>query len=283
MPEGPEVTHLTRYIAKHCQGRTLTKMAFNAGRYVNHEPPANFSAFQKALPMRCTKVTNKGKVIFMHFEHDWCLVSKLGMTGWWYVPGDEPSWKSSNLKNAVLDFGASSKSSRKSSNSNNKLIYTDFRSYGTIRLTKDPVDIQNEIARLAPDFLSEQTDWNQFKNRIAQLSQSKQKLLLEDALVDQQLIVSGIGNYLKSEILYAAKISPLRKIQDTSTSDWKRIFMQAKKIMNKMMAAVAANNVDEYANQMEVYHRTTDKRGNPVKHHKTKAGRMTFWVPAVQV
>jgi len=40
--------------------------------------------------------------------------------------------------------------------------------------------------------------------------------------------VSGIGNYLKCEVLYAAKISPFRKVKDMSVEELMEVYKYMK-------------------------------------------------------
>ena len=51
---------------------------------------------------------------------------------------------------------------------------------------------------------------------------------LPEVLMNQKKI-SGVGNYLKSEILYASKISPYRLIKDLTDSEIKKFMIIPKK------------------------------------------------------
>lgn len=269
MPEAPEVTYLKDYLNSKVQNEKLHDITILRGRYKNHGPPANFGEFKSQLPLRCISVSKKGKVLFFAFEKGWYLISKLGMTGWWFMEGDEPRWRSANMANVIFNFGS-------------KLIYTDFRNFGTMQFTKDLEHIRREHAVLAPDLLASDTTLKDIQTRVERLSAKSKQRLLEDAIVDQKLIFSGIGNYLKAEVLYASRISPLRKIADVSPAEWKCIYSNARKIMRKMYTAVKNKDTQRYMDTMNVYQKTKDPLGNVVQQHTTIKGRTTFWVPAVQ-
>lgn len=274
MPEGPEASFITQYIKDKFEHKTLTDINILKGRYVNHGPPKNFMAFQKDLPLKCLNVQKKGKVIFICFEKGWCLISKLGMSGWWYCPSDEPDWKPVS-KNVVLTFNNTTKYT--------ELIYSDFRNYGTITVTKDPTDIQKELNKLAPDILSPSTMLKTFIFRIDMLTPSNKQKLIEDVIMDQQVLLSGIGNYLKAEILYDARISPLRKVGDITPKEWTTLFKCAKAKSKKMLhILISSKSGNKYLGAMKVYHQKTDPYGNLVVTHATKGGRTTWWVPAMQ-
>lgn len=270
MPEGPEVTWLAKYIHDHVQGKLLTRVSIEHGRYKNHGPPVNFQAFTRALPLTCRHITKKGKAIFMYFG-EWCLISKLGMTGWWYVPGDEPTWHKP-VECIVLEFGKE------------RLIFSDVRNYGTLTVTNDRFIIESEINKLAPDIVSDETTFPMIESRLEKkvFGSKSSKALMEDILVDQKAIFSGVGNYLKSEILYESRISPLRMAKDVTMEEWKILFRVCKKTVKRMIQAIDADDADAYENAMKVYMKKKDPFGNVVHVHKTKAGRSTFWVPSLQ-
>jgi formamidopyrimidine-DNA glycosylase len=273
MPEGPEASFLAHYINKHFQHETLTNINIVKGRYINHGPPPNFSSFVRALPLKCTNIDKKGKVIFFHFEKGWCLISKLGMSGWWYTPGNEPDWKPVS-PNVNLKFGR-----------NKDLLFSDTRNYGTMTITQDPAIIQEEYDKLAPDILQKSTNVNGFHSRLTVLQNkpSFQTKLMEDVVMEQKLLLSGLGNYLKAEVLYAAQISPLRKVGDVTLEEWTKFFKCAKTISRKMYdILLSAESGNKYLGAMKVYHHSFDPYGNPVHTHSSKTGRTTWWVPAVQ-
>jgi formamidopyrimidine-DNA glycosylase len=270
MPEGPEASFITKYIKDRFERKTLTNIKIIKGRYVNHGPPKNFDIFLKQLPLRCQRVEKKGKVIFMYFDKGWCLISKLGMSGWWYCPGNEPDWKPVSA-NIVLQFQGK------------ELIFSDFRNYGTLTVTQDPQYIQGELERLAPDILHPSTTLKVFQYQLASLSPSTKTKLIEDVIIDQKILLSGIGNYLKAEILYSAQVSPLRKVEDITKNEWITIFKYAKQISKKMLnILLSVNSGNKYMGAMKVYNNKFDQYGNHVATHTTKGGRTTWWVPAIQ-
>jgi formamidopyrimidine-DNA glycosylase len=156
------------------------------------------------------------------------------------------------------------------------LYYTDQLSYGTLTFTQDQAVIDKELNKLAPDIESVT-----LKTFLEQVDKKlKTDGLIEDAIIDQHRFVSGIGNYLKSEILYHAKISPLRSVHSLSIADWKELFKSAKKVIKRIFKNV--NDEHAYMNTMKVYQKEVDPLGNKIQKHKTKEGRTTFWVPSIQ-
>jgi formamidopyrimidine-DNA glycosylase len=160
MPESPEVLHLTEIIQNKIKNKYLKFVKILKGRYITHGPPNNFKEFHKQLPLKCLYMQKKGKVIFIYFENNWCLISKLGMSGWWFFENEDPEWLP-KYENIIFQF------------KNIKLIFTDFRNFGTLTFANDQNVIEYEINKLAPDITDENTTFKILLDRVNNLSKSQ--------------------------------------------------------------------------------------------------------------
>ena len=269
MPEGPEASYIVSQLDQSFVNKTLEKVTILKGRYINHGPPQNYNEFTRALPLKLTHIEKKGKVIFLHFTNNWCIISKLGMTGWWYS-NNKPEWRS-EVKTLTFDF-----------NTSHPLVYSDPRSYGTLTFTQDPQVVLDEHNQLAPDIMDPSCTYNAFTKRLADVVHKKPHMPIEELMSDQKLLISGIGNYLKSEILYACKIAPMREIIHIHADRWRAIFKNSKKISTKMTKALASKDIAAYESSMSVYSKKLDPYGHTVKTYSNKLGRTVHWVPEVQ-
>ncbi len=264
MPEAPEVAYLTHYLHTHVKGKRISSVNIAKGRYVTHGAPDHFHAFVNDLPMTLQKVEKKGKVILLHFSKGWHIVSKLGLTGWWYVSGSQPNWLKGS-HNIEFTFGA-----------HKSLMYHDTLSYGTLTFTQSAEFVHKQMERLAPDVSTIRLE--QLLDRIENKHMSQKQM--EDVLLDQTAIVSGIGNYMRSEILYEAKISPKRRIDSLSKPDWIRFLEAAQKVHRRSLQAMQK---DRYKDAMQVYKRKEDVKGNVVeKYTSPRNHRTVYWVPSLQ-
>ena len=277
MTEGPEATFLADMIYQHFRGKRLLRVRIRAGRYKTHGPGKGFAGFQRELPMRLTDVYKKGKVIFLIFERNWVLLAKMGMTGWFYRGADRPLFRSQ--PNVTFEF------------ENEELHFADFRNFGTLVFTDNVLDVMEEMDRLAPDVLNPYTTFVEIAERVAlakegkQGKQGKQGLPVGDALMDQTLLMSGIGNILKSEVLYAAGVSPRRELKDVGEDEWRRIVSAAKSVSKKTLAVLerrSGESREEYAELRRVYGKETDPEGRRVVAYQSADGRATYYVPSVQ-
>ena len=256
MPEAPEVAYLVDQLSQF-KGSSLQKLTILKGRYQKHGPPQGYDEFINDFPLTLMDVQKKGKTLLFYFENDWILVSKLGLQGWWYSD-KKPEWFS-GTPNIELRFN------------NKTLYYHDPVSYGTLEFTHT---FQNA---LAPEF--ESVSYKELMNRLS-LKKSILKKPIGEALMDQHGLVSGIGNYLRAEVLYDAKISPKRLVDSLSTKDWKQFIASSKKVFRRQFKHL--NNVETYLSHMKVYGKKEDPLGNPVEMYRTKDKRMVHWVPSIQ-
>ena len=263
MPEGPEVSYLADIINKHMKNKILQNIHIKSKRY------PNMYRFKNSLPLKCINIFKKGKVIFIYFQNDWCMICKLGMTGWFNIYTDIDKLDYPNIR-AIFEF------------SNNRILtFVDQLKFGIITFSDNPEYVNHEFNKLAPDILNPNTTFKIMIDRINLLSIRRLNNCLENVLLDQKLILSGIGNYLKAEILYDAKISPFRKLKNISIDDWKSLFISAKKITKKMNKLLYQSD-DAYFKQMKIYRKKLDPFGNKVSISKTIMGRTTYYVKSIQ-
>lgn len=272
MTEGPEATYQANAVRRHFKGRRLTALRILRGRYKTHGPPANATAFRRALPMRLTDVRKKGKVIVLDFEDGWSIIVKMGMVGW--LSAADPTEPESTLHeasknpNVVFAFEGSA----------GDLQFSDFRNFGTLTITHTPADVTAALDAIAPDILDPATKLSDLMERIPAV---KPNATIETVLMDQGALLSGIGNIIKSELLYAARVAPRRTVESLTQNEWRRIFTAARTVAHNVLYTLQ-HDVDDYDTHQKVYQRDTDPRGRVVKSHVAADGRRTFWVPAVQ-
>ena len=282
MPEAPEVTYITHQMHNAIHGRILHDVEILKGRYITHGPPAHYKDFHKALPLRCESVKNKGKVIFITFEKNWTIIVKLGLTGWLYTT-NMPKWKP-DFKNVLFYFGHNH--TAESSPGPDTMTFTDVRSYGTLTFTQNNELITKEHEKLGLDIMNPVTTWPVFWDKVNIIISKKSVNgeTIENLITDQKRLVCGIGNYLKAEVFYKARIAPMRKVATLSKKEWETLFKAMKSKTKQMYKALHRehHHKGSYMKAMNVYRREKDPYGNEVKTYKTSTGRTTHWVPAIQ-
>ncbi len=172
--------------------------------------------------------------------------------------------------------------------SNNKVLYyDDRRNFGAFEwLTEGQYFMK--IQKIGVDILSEPltlTEWNTImKNKKISKKQVCEVMM-------SQNYISGIGNYLKSEILYKSRIKPDRLVSELDDSELSRLYEDCKFIINHSYKSGGLTFRDYGGPDGEigrfevlVYGKKDekDRNGHLIKKDTFKDGRTTFWVPEVQ-
>ena len=113
-----------------------------------------------------------------------------------------------------------------------KLFYNDYRQFGYLKLVTDKELPQvRELQEYGPEPLDN-------RYAIAQLLSSLNKrpnAKIKQFLMDPKNI-AGIGNIYSDEILYYAKIRPIRRVRSVKGEERRRLFMAIKKILKDATA-----------------------------------------------
>ena len=106
-----------------------------------------------------------------------------------------------------------------------------------------------------------------------------------------QSVISGVGNYLKSECLYFSRLSPHRETNTLSEDELKTLNSVIKNVIRKSYETGGATiytfsgfdgQKGDYSRRFAVYNQPKDPEGREVKRETTKDGRTTFWIPEIQ-
>jgi endonuclease-8 len=153
----------------------------------------------------------------------------------------------------------------------------------------DAASIEREgpVAELGPDVLSEHFDADDARTRL----EARPEMDIADALLDQRAI-AGIGNVFKSEVLFAARVSPFTRVAALSPDQLSRIIATAVRQMRANVGDAAAPGGRRTTNRLDpsagrwVYGRRGQRCrrcGGPIQ--RTKQGpnaRSTYWCERCQ-
>lgn len=98
-------------------------------------------------------------------------------------------------------------------------VYSDYRYFGSNKYYNDIEDFNKEMENLGPDLLSDSFTKEHFLKAIL----GSKRCILSRWMIDQKKI-AGIGNYLRSEILYQAGIHPERKVGTLTNDEIDKLF-----------------------------------------------------------
>ena len=192
MPEGPEIRRMVDDIEAAIGGRDADTVFFAFERY---------KGFESALGgRRVTAVEARGKAVLVFFaargdDAPWCVYSHNQLYGQWRIGRSNvlPTTRR-QLRFAVT---AEPRAARLYSASDIRLI------------RPDALDEVPYLAKLGPDLLN---DADVDDDRLAQqLNEARFAGRALGGLLLDQGFIAGVGNYLRSEILFVAGLHPARK------------------------------------------------------------------------
>jgi len=268
MPEGPECRQISIQLAKRVSNRKLIDIKILGGRYEKHGAPTGFEKIMEWTPIGIQGAGVHGKFLFFLLDGEWSIWSTLGMTGSW---ANEKNELHSRVE-FVLNDGS--------------VFFTDSRNFGTLKFVRGKQQLIDKLESLGPDLLAEEIDDFKFAEHLMR----KKTKTIAQALMDQS-VVSGIGNYVKAEALYNAKISPHRLISDLDVYEISILNTSIRNVLVESFESGGATiktyadmngKIGKFSQQFAVYGQQSDPIGNDVVKEKTKDGRMTHWVPSVQ-
>ncbi len=194
MPEGPEIRIEADAIRGALNGRVAKSVAFAFPR---------LKRFQSRLSgVKVTSVRAKGKAILIGFANDHTIYSHNQLYGRWHVcnNGDRPE-TGRQLRLAIQGPNRSA------------LLY----SASEIQVLKnEALSSHPYLRKLGPDILNERVGKRALTARFERPEFAGRSLA---SLFLDQGFVAGVGNYLRSEILFAAGIRPARRPGDLDSAE----------------------------------------------------------------
>lgn len=283
MPEGPEVKNITNYLNSRLSGLTLVSVGWDEKSKFYPDGPDQMNTLRAYFPAKLKQVFCKGKQIFFQltsvkYDQTFYFNSGLGMSGGWIV-------KKGKHSNLWLDFGEIVSDGKISLRVTDFRIYfDDKRHFGNFTILWGEAALQARLAQLGPDLLSGQVTlpvWTDIVTRHKRCS-------LVSFLMNQAY-VSGIGNYLKAEILYRARLKPDRKVGSLTTIEINRLLTTSIATISESYQSNGLT-IKDYQDPLGrkgtfailIYGKTHDPNGHPVTTSKFSDGRTTHWVPAIQ-
>lgn len=300
MPEIVEIKKYCDFIKKHLNGVSVTAINILDGRYKKHGPFKGFKELQKALPMKIRSVDTKSKLTWMTFENGYKLLVTLGLMGGWAYKSKNGTLQFPKIYDtAVAHEGprryqviASNHLNVELSTTSGSVFYYDTLSFGTLKVLKTDAELARKLRTIGPDIMDSDTTLAVFKERlgIARLAQKSIGIVLLD-----QKVVSGIGNYLRADVLYMSGISPFRKVNDVTQGELKKLYSSVKALTWGLYDRAKGIQLgyitkhtklpSDHGRIFYVYDCETDILGNPVTKERLYEGsqkRSIYWVKAVQ-
>ena len=229
MPELPDITVYVERIAERTKGRPLENVRFASPFVLRTAVPPIKDLFGKVV----RDVTRLGKRIVLWFDDDYLIVIHLMVSGRfrWEARGAKIPGK---LGLAAFDFETGS------------LIMTEASSKkrASIHVAQGK-DALKDFDRGGLEVMDAKKD-----AIVAALT--RERHTLKRALTDPT-ILSGIGNAYSDEILWAAKISPMKMSSLVTPEEWTRLVDAMKKILAERTQILRDESKDGFPERVTAF------------------------------
>ncbi|MBF0287935.1 MAG: bifunctional DNA-formamidopyrimidine glycosylase/DNA-(apurinic or apyrimidinic site) lyase [SAR324 cluster bacterium] len=257
MPELPEVETVVRGLQKLVVSQKITSVQVFRNNAITPLSPEIFA--QRLTGSTIEAVTRRGKFLIFQLNPRLWLLAHLRMTGKFIVTSLLSTPQKHHRAWFQLDH-------------TQLMIFDDMRCFGTLELVES-LDDTKKIQQLGIEPLSSQLTWNHLKDCFNQSSTAIKNLLMD------QTKIAGIGNIYASEILFEARISPLRTGSQLSIQELKKLKKSIQKILN---AAIDKNGtsisdfrkVDEKTGEFQNFLKVYGKNELPCFHCSTPIQRI---------
>jgi formamidopyrimidine-DNA glycosylase len=262
MPEGPEVAIMRDEIIPHTVGKRLVNVQVQSGRYMRH-PETWIDPPDYCLDVQA--IETSGKLMMWKLQGEHYIFVRAAMSGRWTLKEEKHNHIKFSFSNGP------------------PIYFNDARNFGSVKFGTI-LDKEIAIGKLGVDPLQEVITWEKIHNKFNH-NDPIGKVLLD------QGVFNGVGNYLRSEALYAAKINPFRPCEDLNADEWNELCKQVTDI-SRLSYQNGGATIRSYKNlngdrgnftdRFHVYGRKTDSENRLVVRAVDKTKRAVWFVPEVQ-
>lgn len=208
MPEGPEIRRAADAIEAVLKNQTIQKIDFGIPTLKKYN---RLLAGNKVLHLE-----TRGKALLTHFDNDWSIYSHNQLYGIWQVVDRDQLPKTNRQLRLELH-----------TKEHSALLYSasDISVWQTDELQEHPF-----LRRIGPDILDPTLEWRDIADRLQ--SRAFAGRALNSVYLDQSFL-AGLGNYLRSEILFIAGINPSRKAKDLTKGELGRLARKTIEIVQR--------------------------------------------------
>jgi endonuclease-8 len=274
MPEGDTIFRAARTLHRALAGQLVTGFESNLPKLsrVDYDSPLEGRTVDS--------VNSHGKWMLMHFSRDLVLLTHMLMSGSWHIyrPGEKWQRKLADMRVVI-------KTEKIWAVAFNVPI-AEFHNSDTLRRRPGFRDLGQDV--LSTEFDPKQS---------AEDLRAQGDLEVGDALLSQS-ILSGLGNVFKSEVCFACKINPFRRIAELQVEQLACLVETARKFVVANVTETSGDQIVTYSGMRRTTGRSNAEErlwvygrrnqpcrlcGTPIQSRKQGPdARATFWCPACQ-
>ncbi|MDY4761486.1 DNA-formamidopyrimidine glycosylase [Streptococcus thoraltensis] len=212
MPELPEVETVRRGLEKYVVGKQIKDIRFAFAKIA----VTGLDSFRPLIDGQMTiqAMRRRGKYLIFEFG-DLLLISHLRMEGKYLMFDRQENVPDNKHFHVFFTF-----------TDNSVLVYQDVRKFGTMEILLPSQEVAYFVSKkLGPEPSKETFKLAPFESTLLSSSKKIKPYLLE------QTLVAGLGNIYVDEVLWAAKVHPLRLSSSLKKTEIKRLHDETIRIL----------------------------------------------------
>lgn len=264
MPEGPEVYTTAIFLNEIFQGMRLISLEHHTEKCLYGDPSNRYQGVVE-------QIRSRGKKLIIDLSSGDYIVVAMLMEGKLHL---KPA---NNHLHVTLTF-------KDDNGKRVKLYYCESRPFGGIYYCQGKEDLDLCLKQVGIDLIQDNVTLEQW---IEKWRSVRSKRCIAELLLDQT-IFAGIGNYLRADILYHAKIHYDNNLETLSNRrltvlyhSTMLILKKATKLKGLSFKSYSLPDGSRGKYESLIYNRIEDDDGNRVEKVKI-AGRNLHWVPRIQ-
>ena len=208
MPEGPEIRRAADRVARVLVGRVVEEARLHL--------PALERRGRRLSGRTVTAVDTRGKAMLTRFDNGLTLYSHNQLYGRWYV-----------VKRPDMPVTDRQLRVELHTDTHSALLYSasDIDILTEAKLARHPF-----LSRIGPDVMDRELTATQLLGRLASRKFARRRT---GSLYLDQAFLAGIGNYLRSEILFVSQVHPARRPNDLDARELQRLARETLRIARR--------------------------------------------------
>jgi formamidopyrimidine-DNA glycosylase len=276
VPELPEVEVVRRGLEAHVLGRTVEDVEVLHPRPVRRHLPGPVDFAARMTGRVFLDARRRGKYLWLPLDSGDALLGHLGMSGQLLVqPSDAPDERHLRVRFRLGPEPID-------------LRFVDQRMFGGLSFSPGGADLPAELTHIARDPLDPEFDDAAFVRRVRRSASGIKRIL------QNQSMVSGVGNIYADEALWLARVHGDRRGDRLKNADVERVLAAARSVMTAALGEggtsfdalyVNVNGESGYFDRsLQVYGREglpCSRCGTPIR-RVSFMNRSSFFCPACQ-
>jgi len=248
MPEGPEIRRAADRVERAIAGRTAREVRFAFPRLRHYQ--------KQLVGSRVSRIETRGKAMLIHFAGGLAIYSHNQLYGRWYVkPAGVLPKTGRSLRLAIHNDEKSA------------LLYSASE---IDVLDAEGISAHPFLSKLGPDALDPELTDARLAKRVANPRFARRQL---HALLLDQGFVAGLGNYLRSEILFVAGIHPQRRPGELSPAERRTLARAVRRVTRQAYRTGGITNDPSRAKRLAA----EGERRRSYRHHVFTRGGLPCW------